>query len=344
MRIAPKGARKPRGPSIQDVARLAGVSSQTVSRVSTNAQNVAPATRERVIDAMRKLGYTPNTAARALRNGKFRTIGVITQKIDRTGESLTLAAIVEALAERGYTMNLVQAQHPETGELRTASAMLTNQAIDGLIIVRSGNVERSALALPPTLPVVVTDSRLIGQYPSVVSDQVTGTQAAIDHLLGLGHSTVHHISGDLDSHPAASRMAAWRQRLLLNGIVPPDAFIGDWTAKSGYEAGLKIAKDPEITAVFCANDEMAFGLMRALHENSRRVPQDVSVIGFDDISLGEFAAPPLSTVRQDFDHIGRELVRMVMEQIETGDHKHVLQTLVPTRLLVRGTSGPPASE
>lgn len=337
-----KGAKK-RGPSIQDVARLAGVSSQTVSRVSTGSQPVTEATRQRVLSAMKQLGYTPNHAARALRYGKFRTIGVITQKVDRTGESLTLAAIVDALEPRGYSLNLVQVQHPETEELRAASALLNNHAIDGLIIVRFGHVDETAFSFPRSLPLAVTDSRLVGLYPSAISDQGTGVQNAIDHLLQLGHKNVHHISGAQDSHPATARMAAWRHHLLQNGITPPEPFSGDWTAQSGYIAGLKVAADPSITAVFCANDEMAFGLIRALHENSRRVPEDVSVVGFDDIALGEFAAPPLTTVRQNFKQIGEELVQIVLDQIDSGTRGAPQQTHVPTELIIRGSTAPPKS-
>jgi DNA-binding LacI/PurR family transcriptional regulator len=330
-----------RGPSIQDVARLAGVSAQTVSRVSTGAERVRPETRQRVVDAMDKLGYTPNHAARALRNGKFRTIGLITQQFERTGETLTVAAVTRALESKGYGISLLQVQHPETAELQDASRRLLHQAIDGLIVVRAGNAAEGSLSLPRDLPVAVTDSRLAGNFPSIVSDQVSGTQAAINHLLQLGHSTVHHIAGDVDSHPAAARKNTWQRHLEQAGIKPPKAWKGDWTARSGYQIGQEIARNPSITAVYCANDEMAFGLMRALHEHGRRVPEDVSVIGFDNIALSEYSAPPLTTVKQDFERIGAELVKMVISQISTGSVQTMSQVVVPTELIIRGTTAPP---
>ena len=129
------GGRNVQSASIADVARLAGVSAQTVSRVSTGAQNVRPETKERVLKAMAQLGYTPNQAARALRDGRFKTIGLITQQVSRTGEALIVASVVEAAAEKGYSINLFQVAHPETEELSQAGQRLSQQTVDGLIIV-----------------------------------------------------------------------------------------------------------------------------------------------------------------------------------------------------------------
>ncbi|MCI1674751.1 MAG: LacI family transcriptional regulator [Ancrocorticia sp.] len=332
--------RQKTGPSIKDVAHLAGVSAQTVSRVSNGAHSVRPETRERVIAAMNQLGYSPNRAARALRNGTFGTIGVITQQLRRTGESLTTSAIVQAAEDNGYSVTLIQVTNPETDDLRHATFRISHQSIDGLIVVRAGHATYESLALPAGMPVAVSDSRMIGFFPSVTADQVQGTRDAVQHLLALGHRTVHHIAGAADSQPSVVRAATWRRTLEEAGISAPEPWHGNWTAHSGYQIGQRIALDPAITAVYCANDEMAFGLMRALYENGRHVPADVSVVGFDGIDLSEYASPPLTTVRQDFDQIGRELLQLLLEQIK-GTHATRERVVVPTELIVRGSTAAP---
>ncbi|MFL0410260.1 LacI family DNA-binding transcriptional regulator [Microbacterium paludicola] len=330
-----------RSPSIGDVARLAGVSAQTVSRVSNGADRVSEATRERVLQAMSQLGYSPNHAARALRNGAFRTIGLLAHRFERTGEALTMKGVIDAARaeEYGVTVVDVTASEDDRGWER-AAARLTSQAIDGLIVIRAEHETPELLALPPALPVVVSDSRLIGHYSSVVADQVQGTTDAVRHLIDLGHRRIHHIGGPADSEPADVRLASWRRVLQDAGLPEGRLWRGDWSARSGYELGQLIAEDPDVTAVFCANDETAIGLIRALLERGVRVPQDVSVVGFDGISLAEFTYPPLTTVKQDFHMVGNELVRMVLERMRSTGPVARERVLVPTELIVRGTTAP----
>ncbi len=333
--------RRRAGPSIEDVARLAGVSAQTVSRVSTGAAPVRPDTKAKVLAAMDQLGYSPNRAARALRNGSFGTIGLLAHRFERTGEAMTTKAVVAAAEAQDHSVTLLHVRNTGAGDWESAAHRLTHQAVDGLVIIRAEGATPDSLALPAGLPVAVADSRLVGYYPAVVADQVQGSEDAVVHLLELGHQTVHHIAGPAGSDPATLRAATWQRCLERAGIRPPRLWRGDWSPESGYEVGQQIARDEAVTAVYCANDEMAFGLMRALHENGRRVPEDVSVVGFDGIVLSEFTSPPLTTVRQDFATIGRELVRIVLDQLHarpgmTGD-----RVLVSTELLVRGTTAPP---
>lgn len=330
-----------RTPSISDVARLAGVSAQTVSRVSRGATAVKPETKERVLSAMSELGYTPNRAARALRNGSFGTLGVIAQKLERTGDALTTTAVVSAAQELGYSATLVEVRNPDSEELHEATQKLSNSAVDGLIIVRVGHATEASLDLPSSLPVVVSDSKLVGHFPSVVANQIRGTEEAVNHLLDLGHKRVHHVAGDPDSQPTAIRIATWQRCLTERGIEAPEAMHGDWSAASGYRLGLQLATDPDVTAVFCANDEMAIGLIRAMHESGRRVPDDVSVVGFDGIELSEFCYPPLTTVRQDFDRVGHELVQLLVGQLRGTAGSRAQHIVVPTTLVVRGSTASP---
>jgi DNA-binding LacI/PurR family transcriptional regulator len=293
---------------------------------------------------MRQLGYAPNQAARALRNGAFGAIGLLAHRFERTGPALTTQAVLNAAEAEGYSVTLINVSDPFLAGWRNAAARLSNQAVDGLVILRTEAETPETLALPVGLPVAVSDSKLAGYCPTVVTDQVQGSLDAVRHLLSLGHRTVHHIAGPAKSDPASLRQAAWQRALEEAGIVAPPPWPGDWTARSGYLAGQQIAADPAVTAVYCANDEMAFGLIRALHEAGRPVPADVSVVGFDGIALGEFASPPLTTVAQDYGAIGQALVELLVEQIRSGTSLGSKRVTVPTELIIRATTAAPAAD
>jgi DNA-binding LacI/PurR family transcriptional regulator len=341
MTTAPAPGRRRSGPSIGDVARLAGVSPQTVSRVSTGAPSVRSSTRARVVQAMDQLGYSPNRAARALRNGTFGAIGVLSHGFHRTGEALMAEALIEAAELEDYSVTLLHVRDPGPQSWENAAHRISHQAIDGLVIMRAEKATPATLALPAGMPVAVSFSKFAGHYPTVSADQVQGTEDAVRHLLDLGHRTVHHVAGPQDSEHALVRSGTWRRCLIEAGTRAPEPVYGDWSARSGYEAGRRLAADPDVTAVFCANDEMAFGLVRALHEQGRRVPDDVSVVGFDDIAVSGWASPPLTTVRQDFPAVGRALISLVLDQLRSQSVPPPALTLVPTELVVRASSGPP---
>ncbi len=327
--------------SIADVAELAGLSAQTVSRVSTGSANVRSQTRERVLVAMQQLGYAPNVAARALKSGSFATIGVIAHQLDRTGESQTVEAVVHAANDAGYTVTLIDLQSPSSRDVSAAVNRLSHQAIDGLVVIGAETTAPATLSLPPRLPVVVSDARFTGHHPAVGGDDAKGTLQAVGHLLDLGHLTVHHVTGPPSSVPARQRLHSWRSALRKYDRKIPVPFQGDWTAQSAYVAGRQIADDPSITAVFCANDEMAAGVYRALHEADRTVPGDVSVVGFDDIPLAGYFTPPLTTVAQDFKTIGSQLINLLLKQISEGTALEDVHLLVPTKFIVRSSTAPP---
>lgn len=333
------GARDVRTPvSMGDVARLAGVSAQTVSRVARGESSVRPETAERVRGAMRQLGYVPNQAARALRYGAFRTIGVVGHRISRTGEAHIIEAIIEALRVEGYSVMLIDAPSSRAEDLVQAFGAL-GRSVDGMVVLRLETPSPAEVVLPPRMPLVVGDFRFADRHTAVGTDQVGGTRQAVGHLLELGHRTVHHVSGPPESVQATAREQAWQDALRGAGRPVPAVVRGDWSPRSGYAAGQQLAADPEVTAVFCANDEMAQGLLRACHESGRRVPQDLSVVGFDDI-MAEWLWPPLTTIAQDFAAIGTELVTALMEQLAHPDRSETERVLVPTRLVVRESTGP----
>lgn len=325
--------------SMADVAALAGVSGQTVSRVANGRANVDPDTRARVLAAMDELGYRPNSAARALRSGKFRSIGVIMFSLSSYGNTRTLDAVASVAASAGYSLTLITVETASQSDVSGAFVRLREHAVDGVIIlIESHRLDESEIALPTGLPVVVLDSHAAYAYPVVDNDQAQGARLATEHLLDLGHETVRHVSGPLESYAAERRRDAWRETLERRGAPVPEVEVGDWTADSGYEIGTRLAKDPSVTAVFVSNDQMALGLVRALHEAGRAVPDDVSVVGFDDMPDSANYWPPLTTVRQHFDRVGSGAIRALLAEIEGEGAKG--RTLVPTELVVRASSAP----
>jgi DNA-binding LacI/PurR family transcriptional regulator len=324
-----------------DVARLAGVSSQTVSRVSNGFPGVTGETRRQVLAAMRELDYRPNSAARALKRGEFRTLGVITFSLATMGNVRTLEAIATSAAQEGYAVTLLPVAVPTQDEVNGAFSRLGELAVDAVIVIMEIHLlDAATVSLPPGVQVVVADSDAGDRYTVVDTDQAGGARDAVRHLLDLGHDTVWHLAGPEDSFAAQRRANAWRDTLTDAGRVPPPLERGDWSAESGYRAGLRLADRKDCTAVFAANDQMALGLLRALHERGRRVPDDVSVVGFDDIPEAASFLPPLTTIHQDFAEVGRRCVEGVLSKMRQDVYEHGT-TLVPTRLVLRRSTAPP---
>ncbi|MEV3907975.1 LacI family DNA-binding transcriptional regulator [Streptomyces canus] len=337
----PGGRRKQRV-SMADVAKLAGVSSQTVSRVSNGHPGVIAATREQVLAAMRELGYRPNSAARALRYGQFNTIGVILFSLSSTGNSRTVEAIATHAAAEGYAITLIPIDVPTQDNVLGAFTRMGELAVDAVIVIMEIHLlDTGTVQLPPGVHVVVVDSDAGDRYSVVDTDQADGARKAVEHLLDLGHRTVWHVAGPQASFAGQRRAQAWRAVLESAGRPVPPALYGDWSAESGYAAGLQLAEPPDCTAVFAANDQMALGLLRAFHERGLSVPHDVSVVGFDDIPDAAFFVPPLTTVHQDFAEVGHRCVQKVLQQIRAHEGGQPGTDLVPTRLVVRGSSAPP---
>jgi DNA-binding LacI/PurR family transcriptional regulator len=328
-------------PSMADVARLAGVSSQTVSRVSNGQANVDEATRARVLDAMQTLGYRPNGAARALKTGRFHTIGVIMTTLQTLGNIRTLDAIATEAARADYSVLLMPISDRTLRGVSGAYRRLSAQAVDGAVIIREARfLDRAEFALPPGIPVVVIDSGAGPGYTVVDTDQALGARQATEHLLGLGHSQVWHIAGPETSFSAAHRAESWERTLQAAGITPPPLLRGNWTAESGYGHGLTLGRRPDVTAIFAANDEMALGVMRALHELGRDVPADVSIVGFDDMDVAASFWPPLTTVRQDFAAVGRLSIQKLLTKV-SGTIPGPDTTIVPTALIIRASTASP---
>ena len=187
------------------------------------------------------------------------------------------------------------------------------------------------------MPLVAVEAGPVGGVPVVAIDQHAGAAAATRHLLDLGHETVWHVAGPRTFLEAQRRLEGWRSTLTAAGLQPPEPLFGDWSARSGFDLGRRLARDRSITAVFVANDQMALGLLRAMHEAGRDIPGDVSVVGFDDIPESTYFSPPLTTVRQDFDELGSRSVRLLLRMLDAGRPLPAGASATP-QLIVRGST------
>lgn len=325
-----------------DVARLAGVSHQTVSRVLNASPLVGPELSQRVHEAVRLLGYKRNPAARALASRRSMNLGVITFGVSLYGPSLTLFGIADAARQIGYTTSLVTLADVTRESVHDALEHLKDVSVDGVIVVAPvGGAMDMIRGLADNLFLVVFEPGVVGKPGSVAIDEVEAARLATRHLLDLGHSTVWHVAGPAGWLGAEARIAGWRQELASRRKVAHEIFAAeDWSAAAGYRAGRELAANCEVTAVFVANDQMSLGVLHALHEAGRRSPDDVSVVGFDDIPEAAYFLPALTTVRIDFDAVGRACVSSLMDLMRGEEPKPPL--LPPPKLIKRSSTAAPS--
>lgn len=330
-------SRESNAPVMADVARVAGVSHQTVSRVINGMPNIRPATRERVEAAIKELGYRPNLAARALVTKRSATIGIITTESGLYGPNSIHRTIEEAARTAGYFAGSVGLKQITPDSFSDAIEHLMRQSVEGIVVIAG---QRHALDLihrhDPGVPFVVVEGDLSRAKFAVGVDQHRGAYDATRHLIDLGHRNIAHITGPEDWTEAEARCQGWRDALAEAGLDSSRVFIGDWTAARGYEVGRELAQDRDVTAVFVANDQMALGLLRALHEAGRAVPGDVSVVGFDDSPESGFLVPPLTTVRQDFAEVGRRAIAVLSAAI-LGEEED-LERLIDPQMVLRDST------
>lgn len=334
-------AKVSRDPAMTDVARLAGVSHQTVSRVLNGHPNVREQTRLRVRAAIAQLGYRPNKAARALVTGRSQLIGVIAQNSSLYGPASLLAAFELAAAEAGFSVSLRRVEVLDRESIASAVEHHRDSRVAGIVAIAPTASANEALAeVPAGVPLVTIDGDPARSAPLVTVDQTAGAFLATQHLLDAGHSTVWHVSGPPDWFDSAGRVRGWTQALEAAGVEVPPLVAADWSAAAGYRAGQMLARMPEVTAVFAANDHLALGILRAMHERGRRVPHDVSVVGFDDVPEAAYFIPPLTTIRPDFDAVARETLQLLLAQVSEGEVEESQRTIAPA-LVSRDSVGPP---
>ena len=330
--------RRPRAPVMSDVGRLAGVSHQTVSRVINGSPHVRPETRTRVLAAMEELGYRPNSVARALVTGRSQTLGVVSFDTTLYGPASTLFGIERAAHEAGYFIIVASLKALNRSSVTDAVERLRRQGVDGILVIAPHREAGDALLHTHAgVPLVAVEAGPEEGVPVVAVDQVAGAVSATQHLLDLGHKTVWHITGPPNFIESQQRLKGWRMTLEQAGAEVPEPLVGDWSPRAGYELGRRLSGEPAVTAVFVANDQMALGLLRAMHEAGREVPNELSVVGFDDIPEAPYFLPPLTTVRQDFNEMGTLSLRALLRTIETGEPPSA-GMLVSPELVVRAST------
>jgi DNA-binding LacI/PurR family transcriptional regulator len=327
-------------PVIADVARLAGVSVPTVSRVLTGSVPVSPAKRAQVLAAIEELGYRPNAAARALVSGRRSLIAVLAGNTSRYGYARTIQGVEEAARQAGYTVVIMVVESEDAEVVDNAVNLVLSQPVAGVIVLEFDGPGREALKrLPRGLPVVAAAGgvRRGGPVPYVLIDERAAGRAMTEYLLGLGHATVHHVAVPTMGEPSG-RTEGWRDALVAAGAPVPEILHATWEPSSGHRIGLDLLERPDVTAVFCGNDDLAIGVLRAFVENGVAVPQDVSVVGFDDQPLCRFWFPALTTAVQDFDDLGARAFAS-LQHILDGDDVPPAAVAVPA-LVVRESAGP----
>lgn len=323
---------KVRAPNIRDVARLAGVSYQTVSRVLNNAESIKPSTKQRVLEVIEQIGYRPNQAARALVTSKSRTIGVLTSQTAHYGPTTSLHAIEDAAREAGYLITTTSLSTSDHGSITEGLEHLMAQAIEGLVVIAPQvRVFDAFRQLALTIPLVTLDSTGQDAPRSLSVDQIAGARMATNHLIGLGHEDIVHVAGPRDWIEAEARMRGFLDAINAADLRTHRPVLGDWTADFGYHVGTELLDFRDFTAVFAGNDQMALGLLHAFRNAGLDVPGDISVVGFDDIPEARHFFPPLTTVRQDFAELGRRSIALLVGEIEGEedlDHAQILPELI----------------
>ncbi|MFF2246826.1 LacI family DNA-binding transcriptional regulator [Arthrobacter sp. NPDC058130] len=330
-----------RMPRLEDVAERAGVSHQTVSRVVNSHPNVSKATRERVEAAIAELGYRRNTAARSLVTRRSQTIGVLASELSQFGPANTLLGVEQAARDAGYFVSIAALKSVTREAIFDAVRHFMDQSVDGIVVSVPHSETLLALAeLKVDVPVVAVGSLGNETVSGARVDQTRGAELAVGHLIELGHRRIGHIAGPQDWIDGVARAEAWSTALRSAGLEDDLLMTGDWSAGSGYEIGRKLAAERSATAIFVGNDQMALGLLRAFNEAGVRVPDDVSVVGFDDQPESGYFTPPLTTVRQDFEELGRRCIDIMLAAIDDGES--VSSTVVEPELVVRQSTSAPA--
>lgn len=329
--------------TLHDVAREAGVSYQTVSRVINHHPNVSPETRERVQKAIDALGYRPNKVAKSLVAKQSNTLGLLTFGMNQYGPAQMVLNIERAAKDLGYDLIFSNVNEPTVEQIHKAIDSLSGRQVDGILSIApvAGITYQDMANFCQEIPLVQIDPQMGLTIPSVVVDQRYGSKLITEYLIGLGHRNIAEISGPLNWFGAIARHQQWEESLRAAGLSADATVEGDWTGASGYHGVHRLRSFvAHFTAIVVGNDQMAVGAIYALYEAGLRVPEDVSVVGFDDIPEAAFFRPALTTVRQDFNQLGDIGVRYLLERIQFPETPPMQHVLYP-KLVVRQSAAPP---
>lgn len=329
--------------NIRDVADSAGVSVATVSRALQQPERVSPKTRTKVMTAVDLVGYKPNLMAVKFRSGKTHNLVVLVPTVANVFFARVISGMQETAAELGYSILLANTLGNPDIESHYAKMVSTSQA-DGLIQLRALNPFDNSMINDNGLLPMVNACEVIdeGNYPTVSLDNRAAAKAMTEHLLGLGHNRIAMIKGPHSSPLTQDRLSGYKDALNDANIAFDEdlLFPGDFTLQAGYNAGVTITQQVERpTAVFCENDETAIGAMQALKQAGLRIPEDISVAGFDDIAFSAFCDPPLTTIAQPAEEFGRTAVSLLIDVIN-GKIRKAPKVIMPFELIARGSTGP----
>lgn len=320
--------------SMAEVAQAAGVSQQTVSRVVNGHANVSEQTRARVLSAIRERGFRPNFAGKSLRSGRYNSLGLCLYNVDQFGNLATVKGILSAAGEMGYAVTTLEMDDRVPLSLGEATRRMMALPIDALIIsmsIKASDFER--FSPQPGLSTVLLSMYEHPLCTTVDSDQYECSRLVMEHLLSRGHREIRFVSGPTYSVDSVFREKGWRDELLAHGLYVSEPLRGDWTARSGYEAGTRLARDPRVTAVYVANDQMAVGVWMALEAAGRHVPDDVSIVGVDDSLERTLPNVRLTTVHFDLFKRGRTAVEHAL--LGSGPGYQSVAIRIPPALVVR---------
>jgi DNA-binding LacI/PurR family transcriptional regulator len=331
----------PKQANIYDVARLAKVSHQTVSRVLNNNPSIRPETKTRVLKAMESLGYRPSLAARALASSRSKMLGILSSGTDFTGPAAMVHHMEAAARAQGFFVVTVGIDANDEESVQSGIDHLMKLGIEGLALVtpqlRAIEIARAAVS---GIPVVTLDSMYRMDELAVSVDNFAGGAAATQHLIDLGHKNIVHISGPQGWFESTTRAAGYTATM-LNANLTPQVIDGDWQIDTGYRIGKKLDIDSkQVTALFIANDRMSLGFMHAMRQRGIEVPKRLSIVGFDDLEETAYSSPPLTTLRQDFKALGNRAMNLLLSEI-SGTVTKKLDRLVPELIQRSSTAAPP---
>jgi DNA-binding LacI/PurR family transcriptional regulator len=319
-KVASAHPSRPRKPNISDVAQTAGVSYQTVSRVLNDAPDVSAATRERIQQIIKDMGYRRSRTATALSTSRSTAIGILTDGSPRFGPVGTLMALEKVARQKGYFTTVVTVEEPYADSIPNALDTLDEIEVDGIIVIApllsmAAAVRGATIQVP--VEMIAAGASSTPNLFTYSENQELGARMATQHLIDLGHTDIAHLAGSMDWFDGRVRKAGWEAALRDADLSPGLCLEGDWSPGWAYETGLRLIQEDRVPqAIFAASDHTALGLIRALSESGIRVPDDVSVVGFDDVEGSEFFLPPLTTVRQDFAALAHASIEVLLGAIE----------------------------
>jgi len=326
--------------TIYDVAKLAGVSHQSVAVYLRGYEGFRAATRERIEEALTELNYRPNLAARSLARSRSYRIGALVCELSEVGPSKTIQGASARAREAGYLLDIVSLEASAENALEEALGQLRQQDLAGVIAFAPVElIEEGLAAVPLSVPVIAETA---ASTVDAVDISVPGLELLVDHLVSLGHSRFFHISGPVAWHASRARIAAFEGALARHSLASIGTVAGDWSAASGFAAVSQMPMDASITALVVGNDQMALGAIAALASRGISVPDDISVTGFDDVAEAAYFRPSLTTVRVDYALQGRNLVDRLLREV---DPDSAVLALAPpsVELFARASTAAPAS-